>query len=115
MKRNWLYYFKKANEKNISLLINYKKSLQFKGVNEKTIFEYQKTVYNFMLYLEKKDINTLDATVEILSEYMSLLDISEGRRASMLTALNNFWELNARKKYCKENIVEKYKNSVTNK
>lgn len=46
---------------------------------------------------------------------MSLLDISEGRRASMLTALNNFWELNARKKYCKENIVEKYKNSVTNK
>lgn len=115
MKKNWMYYFKNANEYNIQLLINYKKSLQYKGVSENTIFEYQKSVYNFMLYLQQKDIKTLDATIEILSEYMDSLDISEGRRGSLLTALNQFYELNARKKYCKENIVEKYKYNVTNK
>ena len=52
-------------------MINYKKSLQYSDVNEDTIKAYQKDVYGLMLWLQDKDIDTLEATVDDLSEYMN--------------------------------------------
>ena len=104
-----MWSFRGANEKNKLLLINYKKSLQYGNVNETTIKAYQKDVYGFMLWLQDKDIDTLDATVDDLSEYMDSLDISKGRRERILVSLNKFYELNKKNKKIKINIVEKYR------
>ena len=105
-----MWSFRGANEKNKLLLINYKKSLQFSNINKDTIKAYQKDVYGFMLWLQDKDIDTLDATVDDLSEYMNSLDISKGRRERILVSLNKFYELNKKNKKIKINIVEKYRN-----
>ena len=88
-----MWSFRGANEKNKLLLINYKKSLQYSNVNEDTIKAYQKDVYGFMLWLQDKDIDTLEATVDDLSEYMNSLDISKGRRERILVSLNRFMNL----------------------
>ena len=104
-----MWSFRGANEKNKLLLINYKKSLQYSNVNEDTIKAYQKDVYGFMLWLQDKDIDTLEATVDNLSEYMKLLDVSKGRRERILVSLNKFYELNKKNKKIKINIVEKYR------
>ena len=109
MKHNIMWSFRGANEKNKLLLINYKKSLQYSNVNENTIKAYQKDVYGFMLWLQDKNIDTLEATVDDLSEYMNLLDISKGRRERILVSLNRFYELNKKNKKIKINIVEKYR------
>ena len=109
MKHNIMWSFRGANEKNKLLLINYKKSLQYSNVNEDTIKAYQKDVYGFMLWLQDKDIDTLEATVDNLSEYMKLLDVSKGRRERILVSLNKFYELNKKNKKIKINIVEKYR------
>lgn len=109
MKHNWTWYFRLANEDNVQLLMNYKKMLQYKGVNEKTIFEYQKDVYNWMKYLQEKDVKTLEATENDLKEYIDNMDISESRKTRILSVLNTFYSHNKKKRYCKENIVEKYK------
>ena len=110
MKHNIMWSFRGANEKNKLLLINYKKSLQYSNINKDTIKAYQKDVYGFMLWLQDKDIDTLDATVDDLSEYMNSLDISKGRRERILDSLNRFYELNKKNKKIKINIVEKYRN-----
>ena len=65
-----MWSFRGANEKNKLLLINYKKSLQYSDVNENTIKAYQKDVYGLMIWLQNKDIDTLEATVDDLSEYI---------------------------------------------
>ena len=109
MKHNVMWSFRGANEKNKLLLINYKKSLQYGNVNETTIKAYQKDVYGFMLWLQDKDIDILEATVYDLSEYMDSLDISKGRRERILVSLNKFYELNKKNKKIKINIVEKYR------
>ena len=109
MKHNIMWSFRGANEKNKLLLINYKKSLQYSNVNEDTIKAYQKDVYGFMLWLQDKDTDVLGATVDDLSEYMNLLDISKGRRERILVSLNRFYELNKKNKKIKINIVEKYR------
>ena len=109
MKHNIMWSFRGANEKNKLLLINYKKSLQYSNVNEDTIKAYQKDVYGFMLWLQDKDIDTLEATVDNLSEYMKSLDVSKGRRERILVSLNKFYELNKKNKKIKINIVEKYR------
>ena len=109
MKHNIMWSFRGANEKNKLLLINYKKSLQYSNVNETTIKAYQKDVYGFMLWLQDKDIDTLVATEDNLSEYMNSLDISKGRRERILVSLNKFYELNKKNKKIKINIVEKYR------
>ena len=106
---NWTWYFKKANERNITLLINFKKHLQFREITEKSIFEYQKDVYNFMIWLQDKDIGILDATIDMLIEYMDTLEISESRKTRILSSLNQFYKLNSRKKYCEKNLIEEYK------
>ena len=90
MKHNIMWSFRGANEKNKFLLIIYKKSLQYSDVNENTIKAYQKDVYGFMLWLQDKDIDILEATVYDLSEYMDSLDISKGRRERILVSLNRF-------------------------
>ena len=104
-----MWSFRGANEKNKLLLINYKKSLQYNNVNENTIKAYQKDVYGFMLWLQDKDIDILEATVDDLSEYVDSLDISKGRRERILVSLNKFYELNKKNKKNKINIVEKYR------
>ena len=109
MKHNIMWSFRGANEKNKLLLINYKKSLQYSNVNKDTIKAYQKDVYGFMLWLQDKDIDTLEATAGDLSEYMNSLDISKGRRERILVSLNKFYELNKKNKKIKINIVEKYR------
>ncbi len=110
MKHNIMWSFRGANEKNKLLLINYKKSLQYSNINKDTIKAYQKDVYGFMLWLQDKDIDILEATVYDLSEYMDSLDISKGRRERILVSLNKFYELNKKNKKIKINIVEKYRN-----
>lgn len=109
MKHNIMWSFRGANEKNKLLLINYKKSLQYSNVNEDTIKAYQKDVYGFMLWLQDKDIDILEATVYDLSKYINSLDISKGRRERILVSLNRFYELNKKNKKIKINIVEKYR------
>lgn len=109
MKHNIMWSFRGANEKNKLLLINYKKSLQYSNINEDTIKAYQKDVYGFMLWLQDKDIDTLGATVDDLSEYMNSLDISKGRRERILVSLNRFYELNKKNKKIKNNIIKEYR------
>lgn len=109
MKHNIMWSFRGANEKNKLLLINYKKSLQYSNINKDTIKAYQKDVYGFMLWLQDKGIDTLETTVDDLSEYMNSLDISKGRRERILVSLNRFYELNKKNKKIKINIVEKYR------
>ena len=104
-----MWSFRGANEKNKLLLINYKKSLQYSNINKDTIKAYQKDVYGFMLWLQDKDIDILETTVDDLSEYMNSLDISKGRRERILVSLNRFYELNKKNKKIKINIVEKYR------
>ena len=48
-KHNWTWKFRLANERNLTLLINLKKHLQFRDISEQTIFEYQKDIYGFMI------------------------------------------------------------------
>ena len=109
MKHNIMWSFRGANEKNKLLLINYKKSLQYSNINEDTIKAYQKDVYGFMLWLQDKDIDTLETTVDDLSEYMNSLDISKGRRERILVSLNRFYELNKKNKKIKNNIIKEYR------
>ena len=106
----WSWHFKGLNERNILLLINLKKSMQFRNVSDETIFSYQKDIYSFMLWLQERNINTLEATVDNLIDYLDGLDISEARKTRILSSLNSLYRLNKKKKYCKENIVEKYRN-----
>ena len=109
MKHNIMWSFRGANEKNKLLLINYKKSLQYSNINKDTIKAYQKDVYGFMLWLQDKDIDILEATVYDLSEYMNSLDISKGRRERILVSLNRFYELNKKNKKIKNNIIKEYR------
>ena len=108
-KHSWKWYFKLANERNMTLLINFKKHLQFRDISENTIKEYQKDVYGFMIWLQERDIGILDATIDMLIKYIGSLDISEARETRILSALNQFYKLNSRKKYCEKNLVEEYK------
>lgn len=62
-----------------------------------------------MVWLQEKDIETLDATTDMLLEYISTLENSEARKTRILSALNQFYKLNKQKGYCEENIVEKYR------
>ena len=104
-----MWSFRGANEKNKLLLINYKKSLQYSNINKDTIKAYQKDVYGLMLWLQDKDIDTLEATVDDLSEYMNSLDISKGRRERILVSLGRFYELNKKNKKIKNNIIKEYR------
>lgn len=98
-KHGWQWYFREANDKNILLLINYKKALQFQNVSDKTIHEYQKEVYRFMLYLQSRDIATLDVSTEIVQDYLDSFDASNPRKIRVLSVLNSFYKHNAKKRY----------------
>lgn len=108
-KRNWMHYFKGLNEKNVLLLTNLKKSLRYKDISDETIFSYQKDIYSFMLWLQEREINTLEATVDNLIEYLDGLDISEARKTRILSCLSTFYKHNVKVKQCKVNIVKEYR------
>ena len=112
-KHNWKWYFRLADERNTTLLINFKKHLQFKdkAISKDTIQEYQKDVYGFMIWLQQRNVGILFATIDMLIEYMDSLDVSEARKTRILSSLNQFYKLNSRKKYCEKNLVEEYKKS----
>lgn len=105
MKHGWQWYFRKANDKNILLLINYKKALQFKNVSEQSIFDYQKEMYRFMIYLQDRNIATLDVSTEIVQNYLDSFDASNARKTRVLSVLNSFYKHNTKKKYIKENPI----------
>ncbi len=109
-KHKWGWHFKGLNERNLLLLINLKKSLQFRDISDLTIFSYQKDIYSFMLWLQERGIETLEATVDNLIDYLGGLDISEARKTRILSSLNQMYALNVKNKHCKENIVKKYRN-----
>lgn len=88
MKHGWQWYFRKANDKNILLLINYKKALQFKDVSEQSIFDYQKEMYRFMIYLQDRNIATLDVSTEIVQNYLDSFDASNARKIRVLSVLD---------------------------
>lgn len=108
-KYNWQHYFKKLNERNIELLINLKRSMTFKDVSDTTIFSYQKDIYSFMLWLQERNIETLEATIDDLIGYLDGLDISEARKTRILSSLNALYSLNKKNRHCKENIIKEYR------
>lgn len=108
-KHNWTWKFRQANERNLTLLINFKKHLQFRDISEQTIFEYQKDVYGFMVWLQEKDVAILEATIDMLIEYIDTLENSKARKTRILSSLNQFYKLNSRKHYCEKNLVEEYR------
>lgn len=107
MKHNWQWYFKLANDRNILLLINYKKALQFQDVSEQTIFEYQKEIYRFMIYLQDKNIPTLEVSTKVIQEYLNSFDASNARKIRVISVLNSFYKHNRKKNYIKINPIDK--------
>ena len=105
----FIWYFRYVNTSNQQLLLNFKKHLLIRELKEKTIHEYLKEVSNWMKHLQEKDVKTLEATENDLKEYIDNMDISESRKTRILSVLNTFYSHNKKKRYCKENIVEKYK------
>lgn len=110
MKHNWTWFYRKVNEQNLQLLLNFKKHLLVKELKEKTIHEYQKEVSNWMKFLQDKEIKTLDATIDELKEYLDNMDVSEARKTRVISVLSVFYKHNSRKGYIKKNIVEEYRN-----
>lgn len=106
-KHNWQWHFREANDKNIQLLINYKKALQFQNVSEKTIFEYQKEVYRLMVYLQNKNVETLDVTTEMIQWYLDSFEASDSRKSRIISVLNSFYKHNHKKRYIIENPISK--------
>lgn len=104
------WFFREVNEKNLHLLINFKKHLLIKELKEKTIHEYLKEVSNWMKFLQDKEIKTLEATIDELKEYLDNMDVSEARKTRVISVLSVFYKHNSRKGYVKENIVEEYRN-----
>ena len=109
-RHGWMWYFRYVDESNLQLLLNFKKHLLIRELKEKTIHEYLKEVSNWMKYLQDKEVKTLEATENDLKEYLDCMEVSDARKTRVLSILNIFYSHNKRKKYCKENIVEKYKN-----
>lgn len=109
MKHGWMWFFRYVDESNLQLLLNFKKHLLVRELKEKTIHEYLKEVSNWMKYLQDKDIKTLEATDNDLKEYLDCMEVSDARKTRVLSVLSIFYSHNKKKKYCKENIVEKYK------
>lgn len=108
-KHSFTWYHRGINEENLHLMINFKKHLLMKELKEKSIHEYMKEISNWMKFLQNKGIKTFEATIENLNEYLDR-DVSESRKSRMLSVLSVFYKHNKKKNYCKENIVEKYRN-----
>lgn len=104
------WFFREVNEENLHLLINFKKHLLVKELKEKTIHEYLKEVSNWMKFLQDKETETLKATIDELREYLDNMEVSEARKNRVISVLSVFYKHNRKKRYCKENIIEEYRN-----
>ena len=110
-KHNWTWFFRYCNDNNLQLLLNFKKHLLVKELSDKSIHEYLKEMSNFMIYLQEKNVETLEATANDIGEYLSGMDISEARKSRILSVLSVFYKHQRKKRYTKENCVEEYRKS----
>ena len=99
-KRKFSWYHKELNEKNIQLLINFKKHLIPRGLKEQTIHQYLKDIGILMEYLQRLNIRTLDVTNRDIREYLDTLNVSAPRKIRIICVLNLFYSHNAKKGYC---------------
>lgn len=106
-KKTFMWHFKKANDENVQLLINFKKHLIMRNISEQSIYDYLKDVYRLMIYLQDKGIRTLDAETEDVLGFLDLNKCSDARMIRKISVLNTFYGHNHKKKYCKQNIIEK--------
>ena len=107
-KHGFTWFHRGVNDENLQLMINFKKHLLIKNLKEKSIHEYMKEISNWMKFLQLKKIKTFEANTEDLTEYLDR-DISEARKTRILSVLSSFYKHNKKKRYCKVNIVEEYK------
>ena len=108
-KHNWTWFFRDCNDNNLQLLLNFKKHLLIKELSEKSIHEYLKEMSNFMIYLQEKNVETLEATANDIDEYLSGMDVSDARKTRILSVLSVFYKHQRKKRYTKENCVEEYR------
>ena len=106
---NFTWYHRKLNEDNQHLLINYKKKLLFDGVNNRTIHQYLKQLENWFIYLQEKDVTPLEATVEMVEDYLNTFDVSESRMSVIVSILTGYYKHLKRRGYVKEDIMKIYK------
>ena len=109
MKHNWKWFFRDCDDSNLQLLLNFKKHLLMKELSEKSIHEYLKEMSNFMIYLQKKDVKTLEATANDIDGYLSEMSVSVARKTRILSVLSVFYKHQKKKRYIKENCVEEYR------
>ena len=108
-KHNFLWYFRKLNEDNQRLLINYKKKLLYEGVGDKSIHQYLKQLASWFEYLQEKDVTPLEATVEMVENYLNTFDVSESRMSVIISILSGYYKHLKRRRYIKEDIMQIYK------
>ena len=109
-KHTFTWFHRNLSEEYIHYLINYKKKLLYDGVSEKTIHQYLKQLGNWFEYLQDKEISPLDATVEMVEEYLNAFDVSESRMSVIVSILSGYYRHLKRRKYIKEDIMKKFKN-----
>ena len=109
-KHNFTWFFRNLSEDNQHLLINYKKKLLYEGVSEKTIHQYLKELGNWFKYLQDKNITPLEATVEMIEEYLDTFNVSSARMSVIISILSGYYRHLKRRKYIKEDIMKKFKN-----
>lgn len=98
--------FRGLNEENYQLILNFRKSLYWDELVDTTIYTYSKDVYRFMLFLQDKNINTFDATSELLQEYLDTLEVKARRKLKIVSAITLFYKhLKKRKKLKNKSIL----------
>ena len=108
-KHSFTWYHRNLNEDNQHLLINYKKKLLYEGVSERTIHQYMKELGNWFEYLQKKEVTPLEATVEMIEDYLNTFEVSKARMSVIVSILSGYYKHLKRRKYIKEDIMKVYK------
>ena len=109
MKHSFTWFHRKLNEDNQHLLINYKKKLLYDKVNERTIHQYLKQLENWFKYLQEKDVTPLEATAEMIEDYLNTFDVSESRMSVIVSILSGYYKHLKRRGYVKQDIMKIYK------
>ena len=100
--------FKGLTDENYRMILNFRKSLYWKEVKETTLYEYSKSVYKFMLFLQDKNIDTVDANAELLQEYIDTLEVTAKRKLKVVSAINIFYKSLREKRVIKKNLVAEF-------
>ena len=101
--------FIKANEENYRLILNYRKSLLLKNKSTHTIENYSKDVYHLMIWLQDRDIKTIDLTLELFTEYMNTMDsVTAARRLKIVSGIKAFYQLLRERRTVKSNVIDAY-------